>query len=66
MMGIEHPLLAWCFDDAVGSWGRSIQNKLMERDKKGKPVHKIENLLGIPIQTKKMSRGELAYFKGLK
>ena len=64
-MGIEHHLLAYFFDDAIGMWARDIEGKLQELDKKGKPVHRLENLLGIPIQTKKMTRGELARFKSL-
>lgn len=60
MVGIEHPYLAWCIDDAIGTWGRDIQNKLEMRDKKGKSVHNIYDLLGVDRPTKKMTRAEFA------
>jgi hypothetical protein len=42
-----NPWLAWQFDNAVFTFGRWVDSKLNERDKKGKPKHKIEALLGI-------------------
>lgn len=35
----------WQFDNAVMFFGRWVEAHLEERDKQGKPVHKIENLL---------------------
>jgi hypothetical protein len=66
MMWINHHLLAWAFDDAIGTWGRWVEGELEVRDKKGKRVNHLEDYLGIPRVTKKMTRGELDYFKGLK
>jgi len=60
MVAIEDDWAAWCFDQAIGTFGQWVENKLAERDKKGKPVHRIETLLGLPIRTRKITRGELA------
>ena len=41
------------FNRAVREYGNWVTGKLNERDKKGKPVHKLEDLLkdGIVIET---------------
>lgn len=54
--------LRWMFNNAVFTLGRWVENKLAERDRDGKPVHRIERLLDIPIQPKKLT---LAQFKAM-
>ncbi len=52
-MGIRNNVwLKWQFDNAVLLFGTYIENKLNERDKEGKPKHKLETLLGLPRQRK--------------
>lgn len=62
-MGIEHLYLAWCFDQAVSSFGLWVESKLSERDKKGKPKHRLETLLGIPIRTRKITMAEIGQIR---
>lgn len=35
----------WQLDNAVDTFGTYVENKLMETDDKGKPLHKIEDFL---------------------
>jgi len=39
---------AYQFDSAVLTFGRWVENRLAERDKKGKPKHRIQDLLREP------------------
>ncbi len=55
-MGIdEGAWLRWMFNQAVHTFGAWVEGQLAERDKQGKPVHKIERLLDLPIQPRKLS-----------
>lgn len=42
---IEPELLCYKFDNAVATFGRWFDNKMMERDARGKPLWTIESLL---------------------
>lgn len=63
IVGIEDEYPAWCFDQAIFTFGRWVENKLNERHekglRKGKPVHRIETLLGLPIATRRISMSEV-------
>ena len=59
---------AWQFDNAVLTFGKWIDNKLAERDKDGKPVNTLRELLGIPLtdeERREMNRKSLAMFDSL-
>ncbi|HRF98175.1 MAG TPA: hypothetical protein PLZ51_23370 [Aggregatilineales bacterium] len=43
------------FGNAVHAFGTWMENKLAERDRDGRPVHRIEKLLNLPIQKKSVS-----------
>lgn len=46
LLGYEPTLwVAWQFDATVLLFGRYVEAKLSERNKQGKPVHKLANLL---------------------
>ena len=47
--------LRWMFGNAVHAFGTWMENKLAERGRDGKPVHRIERLLDLPIQPRKLS-----------
>jgi len=47
--------LRWMFGNAVHAFGTWMENKLAERDRDGRPVHRIEKLLNLPIQKKSVS-----------
>jgi hypothetical protein len=42
----------WQFNQAVSFFGRMVDNKLSERDEKGRPKTTIEELLGLPLENK--------------
>lgn len=46
MVGINNPVLGYWFDEAVGWFGRFVDQKLSERDEKGKPLYRLESILG--------------------
>lgn len=48
LFGIANRPLAWMFNDRVLEFGLYIENRLAERDKKGKPVHSAAELLREP------------------
>lgn len=52
-------------DLACLTLGRWVENKLAERDKKGKPVHKLENLLREPDGVEASGVGEFRQFAPL-
>jgi hypothetical protein len=45
MNGLDGWYAAFLLDRAVTWFGRYVENKLMERDRNGKPVHTLEALL---------------------
>jgi hypothetical protein len=45
LLGIRHPWVAWQLNNATLYLGTWIENKLNKKDKKGRPIHKIESLL---------------------
>ncbi len=46
----QQPYLAYSLNRLITDWGRFVSNKLAEYDDKGKPLHKIEDLLKINPQ----------------
>lgn len=46
LMGIEHPVAAHLFDEAVGWYGMWVEARLSERDDAGKPKYELDALLG--------------------
>jgi hypothetical protein len=60
MTGIDEPYLAWCFDEAVSTFGRWVEAKLDEQDpilRNGqvagyRPRWRITELLGIETPQK--------------
>ena len=46
VLGIRSQWLAWQFDRAIFLYGRTVENKANERDKKGKLVRTLEEALG--------------------
>lgn len=56
--------LAWQFDRAVLTWGRYVELKLSERDKDGKPRHKLRTLLGIKAKSQPVNIGQLTAAHG--
>ena len=49
LLSVDHPYLAYDLDMAVTYLGKTVQSRLDERDKKGKPVcTSIEQALRIP------------------
>jgi len=55
-MGIpdEDGWLRWMFNNSVHTFGTWMENKLNERGRDGKPLHRIERLLDIPITPKQL------------
>ncbi len=52
IIGISDTWLAYDFDNAVFVYGRWVNNKRQETDKKGKPLYAIEDILsGKPNRT---------------
>jgi hypothetical protein len=56
--------LGWQFDQAVLTWGRYVDNKLAEKDKEGKPKHKLSRLLGIKPRPQPVNIGQLTAARG--
>ena len=44
--GIHHPVLSYWFDEAIDWCCRWVEAKLSERDDKGKPIYRLDRLLG--------------------
>ena len=69
MLALDHPILAYWLDEAVGWFGMWVENKLNEQDmvtapdgkKSYVPRHRIENLLGLPIRTRRISEKMLVF-----
>jgi hypothetical protein len=59
MIGIHHFVLAYNFDEAVHLYGGWIEARRSETTKDGKPVWSMEELLGLPIQTRNISSADL-------
>jgi|GEM_PF-3261228 len=53
-MGIEGAWLRWMFNNSVHTFGTWMENKLNEQGRDGKPLHRIERLLDIPIIPKQL------------
>lgn len=51
--------LAWQFNNAVFYWGRHVDARMNERDKKGRPKNRIEDVLGIPRKVKPINVGSM-------
>ena len=51
----EDGWLRWMFTHAVHTFGTWVENKLAERDRDGKAVHRLERLLDIPITPRHLS-----------
>lgn len=43
---------AYCVDEVVITFGIHIENLLNKTDKKGKPLHKLQDLLNPPVSQK--------------
>lgn len=56
-MGIpeEDVWLRWMFNRSVHTLGTWVENKLAERDRDGRPLHRLERLLAIPITPRHLS-----------
>jgi hypothetical protein len=56
VIGVTDPWAAYQFDMAVGQFGAWVEGKLNERDAKGKPKHKLAQLLGDDAQGEQQYR----------
>lgn len=45
ILGVKNEWLAYQFDEAVFRYGRWVENKLAEVDKKGKPKYTIDDVI---------------------
>lgn len=63
-IGIEHPVLAHLFDEAVGTFGTYIENKSREQDDKGKLKHRIEVLLEMEPEARMLTMEEIPLLFG--
>lgn len=69
MLFIHHPVLGWWFDDAVGWFGNWVEGMLSQTESKpdGKggtkqvQKYRIENLLGMEIQPRKVNLEALGF-----
>lgn len=50
ILHIKNHWLAWQFDRAVMFYGRTVENRLHEKRKNGKPKYKLEEALGYSKQ----------------
>lgn len=67
IMGLsDHPALAWMFDDQVMTFGLYIDSRLRETDKKGKPKHKLADLLRERRQGGTVNVAALSQIRGVK
>lgn len=58
LLGYDATLwVAWQFDAAVLTFGRIVEGLMSERDKRGRPVHKLANLLK-PYQERQRNDGQ--------
>lgn len=46
IVGVRHPVMAYWFDEAVDWFCGWLEGKLAERDDKGKPLYRLDRLLG--------------------
>lgn len=45
VLGLRGKWLRWMFDDAVATFGRIVQNRVDERDNKGRQIWTVEDVL---------------------
>lgn len=63
---MEHPILSYFVDEAVGYFGQWVEGKLSERDKKtGKPKHKLEQLLSVKKAAEKLRAADVRAMFGI-
>lgn len=63
ILGLRNSWIAYQFDNGVVTFGRVTESKLSERDKNGKPKHRLDRLLADRPDTRdgppKISVGQL-------
>jgi len=57
LLGLTNSWVRFCFDRAIVLAGRYTENKLSQRDKSGRPKHRLEQILADPPKPGEKAKG---------